>query len=519
MKLPTAGTPPDEMRAQLNLLGAIGTGQPEGPLSWQQQILCVHRRYRSGNGDGLSGSLTLAIMLGTAPCLVFTTIILHHIDPATETFLGSELPGSASFPLLSLAAVFTVYTALGVIRSLRGAIRTMSDNPIGSGVPPLDGSVDLRRGIEVIAVIALGSIILRNSSPLATTVVLCAASGLICYWALSQFPLSRASHYARIRSAVLLTIVAASLLTARNGYEDFVGDRYNSLYGQAASLFMALVLIKIWARALVWSAAWASTGHVVEHHPNQPLAVIIPILNEEKLVESCLASLTRQTDPNFSVVIVDNGSTDETTSILTRLIPSLPYPVHLLHEPERGIGCAVDTGMQYAISNGYPWLARTDADTLADPRWIASVKRALSTGIELAYGASLIRKDETPTRVERLYPHAVRVAGIIGTLHPRNRISGRLQPLPLASGHNMALTAALYTAVGGIPRIRDVEAAEDLLFANKARTVSVRIRRVPDMRTYTSLRRLRAWGPARLVRWRSWRTGSPSPSEEDTYVR
>jgi Glycosyltransferases involved in cell wall biogenesis len=43
--------------------------------------------------------------------------------------------------------------------------------------------------------------------------------------------------------------------------------------------------------------------------------VVIPALNEEKELGECLASLAGQAFPEFEVIVVDNGSTDKTSSL------------------------------------------------------------------------------------------------------------------------------------------------------------------------------------------------------------
>ena len=44
--------------------------------------------------------------------------------------------------------------------------------------------------------------------------------------------------------------------------------------------------------------------------PTRPLSIALPMLNEEKLVRQTLDSLAAQEHQDFTVVVVDNGSTD-----------------------------------------------------------------------------------------------------------------------------------------------------------------------------------------------------------------
>ena len=42
------------------------------------------------------------------------------------------------------------------------------------------------------------------------------------------------------------------------------------------------------------------------------VSIIIPVYNVEKYVEQCLDSVVKQTYPNVEIIIVENGSTDNT---------------------------------------------------------------------------------------------------------------------------------------------------------------------------------------------------------------
>ena len=49
------------------------------------------------------------------------------------------------------------------------------------------------------------------------------------------------------------------------------------------------------------------------------LSIIIPIYNSEKYVQRCLDSIVSQTNKNFEVILIDDGSKDKTLEILRDL--------------------------------------------------------------------------------------------------------------------------------------------------------------------------------------------------------
>src|SRR5690606_30204338 len=107
------------------------------------------------------------------------------------------------------------------------------------------------------------------------------------------------------------------------------------------------------------------------------LWVIVPAYQEEDRIGTTLDALAAQTDRDFTLLVVDNGSTDDTVAVVRRFAARAPLRVRITAEPERGTGCAVDTGFRYAISRGAALLARTDADCLPHPGWVAAAREAL----------------------------------------------------------------------------------------------------------------------------------------------
>ncbi|AEV82881.1 glycosyl transferase [Actinoplanes sp. SE50] len=237
------------------------------------------------------------------------------------------------------------------------------------------------------------------------------------------------------------------------------------------------------------------------------LAVIVPAYNESTSIRATLAALAAQTDRDFTLVVVDNASTDDTVAVV-RAFPT-PFPVEIVTEPERGAGTAADTGFRHAIANGATLLSRTDADCRPAADWVATARRHLTAGADLVCGRSTPRRDEQPTLAERyVFPAAVRAAALYGRYRKAHRQAGFRTPYVLIHGHNLALTADLYQRCGGTAREALEAGSEDVTLLNRARRHTSRIVRAEDLVVEASLRRLRAWGARRTLLWywdRRWR--------------
>ncbi|MGW1637167.1 glycosyltransferase family 2 protein [Streptomyces lavendulae] len=230
-----------------------------------------------------------------------------------------------------------------------------------------------------------------------------------------------------------------------------------------------------------------------------PMWVVVPAYEEEARLASTLAALAAQRDRGFTLLVVDNASTDGTAAIAREFARRAPFPVEVIEEPEKGVGSAVDTGFRYAIARGAALLARTDADCLPWPGWTGAARAALLERPGLVCGRVTARRDEHGPLGRAGFAALVAVAALFGRLRPQHsRRGGFKAPYRMHAGNNMAITAELYLAVGGMPRR---PSPTDRLFLNAVRRHTDRITRCRGMVVENSTRRLRAYGLAGTARW------------------
>lgn len=228
------------------------------------------------------------------------------------------------------------------------------------------------------------------------------------------------------------------------------------------------------------------------------LWVVVPAYNEAARISATLYALAAQTDTDFTLLVVDNDSTDTTADAVRAFADCAPFPIHVLIEPEKGVGCAVDTGFRHAIAAGARFLVRTDADCLPRPGWVAAARASLTTGGGLVCGRITARRDEHGPAGRAFFAVLVTLAAAFGRIRPAHRGDGYLAPYRMHAGNNMAITAELYEACGGMPRR---PSPTDRLFLNRVRATTAAISHDRHMIVENSTRRIRAYGVVRTAKW------------------
>jgi glycosyltransferase involved in cell wall biosynthesis len=102
------------------------------------------------------------------------------------------------------------------------------------------------------------------------------------------------------------------------------------------------------------------------------VTVVIPALNEERFLGSCLDSVRRQDYRNLQIVVVDGGSTDGTLDVVREHMTE-DDRIELLHSPRRNIPTQLNLAVAQARGR---WLVRVDAHSIVDPAYVRwSVER------------------------------------------------------------------------------------------------------------------------------------------------
>lgn len=94
------------------------------------------------------------------------------------------------------------------------------------------------------------------------------------------------------------------------------------------------------------------------------ISIIIPLYNKRNAIAQTIQSVLEQTILNFELIVVDDGSTDDSYSVVSQVNDPR---IHLLHKENGGVSSARNIGIKTAT---YPFVALLDGDDYWAPTFL-----------------------------------------------------------------------------------------------------------------------------------------------------
>ena len=99
------------------------------------------------------------------------------------------------------------------------------------------------------------------------------------------------------------------------------------------------------------------------------VSIIIPVYNVEKYLARCINSIINQTLSNFELILVDDGSTDDSGKICDAYAEQ-DFRIRVIHQKNRGVSAARNAGIDAAQA---PYILFADSDDYAESTWASSL--------------------------------------------------------------------------------------------------------------------------------------------------
>jgi glycosyltransferase involved in cell wall biosynthesis len=110
-------------------------------------------------------------------------------------------------------------------------------------------------------------------------------------------------------------------------------------------------------------------------------SILVPVYNSERYLEECVESVLRQSEQDFELVLVNDGSTDGGGALCDRYRERFPERISVIHQPNRGLIMARRAGIAAAKGDYCMFL---DADDAYEPECLAIVRETIeNTGADV----------------------------------------------------------------------------------------------------------------------------------------
>ena len=147
------------------------------------------------------------------------------------------------------------------------------------------------------------------------------------------------------------------------------------------------------------------------------ISVLIPVYNVAAYVEEAIASIQAQTVRDIEIIVVDDGSTDQTPQLIQTIAAQDPR-VRILKMPEKGgQGSAAARNFGLTACRA-PYIAIMDGDDISTPERLEKLLSFLETHPEIALVGSAIRTmDEHGQFFGNVYEAAPNYSAMLKTVH------------------------------------------------------------------------------------------------------
>ena len=128
------------------------------------------------------------------------------------------------------------------------------------------------------------------------------------------------------------------------------------------------------------------------NHKNTNLSIVVPIYNSEKFLCRCLDSVLLSTFNEYELILVDDGSIDESSKIIDWYQEKYKEIIKTIHKKNQGISFARNDGIKLAVGK---YIAFLDSDDLVHPFMYENLYHdAIKYNLDIVIGKALIRNDD-----------------------------------------------------------------------------------------------------------------------------
>ena len=203
------------------------------------------------------------------------------------------------------------------------------------------------------------------------------------------------------------------------------------------------------------------------------VSIVVPAYNEEKVIAHCVESILASDYPNREILLVDDGSTDNTLGEMLRF--EKQPGVTVISKPNSGKASALNAGLARAKGE---ILLFVDADGIFAPDTISAMLKGFE---EMRVGA--VCGNDSPVNLDRLQTRLANLQTHVGTGFVRRALA-TIDCLPIVSGNVGAFRRSVLEITGPF---REGFIGEDLELTWRVHKAGFKVNFQPTAKVYAEV--------------------------------
>ena len=103
---------------------------------------------------------------------------------------------------------------------------------------------------------------------------------------------------------------------------------------------------------------------------NIKVSVIVPVFNNSEYIGATLDSIISQDFDDFEIIVIDDGSNDNSLEVISNKLKDIPVPNKVFHQENQGVSAARNKGIELSCGD---YLVFVDADDYIAPNHLSSL--------------------------------------------------------------------------------------------------------------------------------------------------
>jgi GT2 family glycosyltransferase len=198
---------------------------------------------------------------------------------------------------------------------------------------------------------------------------------------------------------------------------------------------------------------WAKLAYAVNIHrflSEVMIYIVIPVFNRWNYTSDCLQSLLRQTNKAFVTVVVDHGSTDDTSERISREFPEV---VVIKGDSSMWWTAATNLGVRYALEKRASYILTLNNDLVVPPEYIDCLYKAAVTHTRAIIGSislNIVRPEKVMFAGVRWNPWNSKYKGVKEAVLPYTALKSGQDSIDtdLLPGRGTLVPSHVFEAIG-----------------------------------------------------------------------